>query len=321
MDAATARSSESIESRGLAARLRNIMVVIDPTAHEQPALQKAVRIAARCNSRLELYVCDAQQEIPESWAGGSRFEEYRELTRLRTLTELQHLAAPIKQQGLEVSLVCEWHALLEQGIGCHVIRTQPDLVVKETHRHAAMSRATLGRTDWSLIRQLPAPLLLTRAQGWKSPPRICAAVDPCHPADRPVALDAEIVEYSRVLADALEGSLDVCHVLQTPPHLPGDTVTHEQKAAAHARARSLVKELAWRGAATTQFAEGAAAEGLKRLVQERKPDVLVMGASSRSRWTHAGPAGTAAQILESLECDLMVIKPPGFVSPLLVTED
>ena len=31
--------------------------------------------------------------------------------------------------------------------------------------------------------------------------------------------------------------------------------------------------------------------------------------------------GTAAQVLRRIACDLLVVKPPGFVSPLLVTED
>lgn len=321
MDVVTSRDAGPEPGAEGAAKLRKIMVVVDPTAHAQPALRKALRIAAGCRSSLELYVCDTQQNIPESWAGGARADEYREMMRRRLLEELNRLAEPIKAQGLQVNTVCEWHALLEQGIGHHVIRSRPDLVVKDTHRHEVMAHAMLVRTDWTLIRQVPAPLLLVRDQDWAPAFRIAAAVDPCHPADRPVALDEAIVDYGRILADTLEGSLDVCHVLQSPPHLPGDVVTHEQKAAAHVRTRSLVKALAWRVAASTQFTEGATAEGLKRLVHDRLPDVLVMGVAARSRFAQTGPTGTAAQILESLSCDLLVVKPPGFVSPLLVTED
>jgi universal stress protein E len=321
VEAKSSGISGAARAQNSTAGLRRILVVVDPTAHEQPALQKALRIATRCRSSLELFICDVQQEIPDSWAGGARFDEYREMTRNRLLSELNRLAEPIKAQGLRVSTVCEWHALLEQGIGHHVIRSQPDLVMKDTHRHMAAHEGILGRTDWTLIRQVPAALLLVRGKDWPGAPQIAAAVDPCHPADRPVALDEAIVDLGRTLADTLEGSLDVCHVVQTPPHLPGDMVTHEQKAAAHVRARNLVKGLAWRAAAGTQFVEGAPVEGLQRLVRERRPDVLVMGVAARSRFSHVGPAGTAAQILESLDCDLLVVKPAGFVSPLLVTED
>jgi hypothetical protein len=36
---------------------------------------------------------------------------------------------------------------------------------------------------------------------------------------------------------------------------------------------------------------------------------------------HSAASGTAAQILERIRCDLLIVKPPGFISPLLVTDD
>jgi universal stress protein E len=302
-------------------KYRRITVVVDPTAHEQPALAKAVAIAKCCGSKLELFICDVRQDMPESWAGGSRMTEYREMTRLRLLSDLKALAAPLLAQGLSVSTECEWHAPLEQGITHHAIRTLPDLLVKDAHHHVALPHATVTRTDWHLIRQVPVPLLLVRPTAWASAPRILAAVDPCRPADRPQALDQRIVDHSRALADAFGGSLNVCHVLQSPPHLPDDAVPYAQKAAAQVRDRSAVKELAWRVAAASRFAEGSAAQGLLRLAKEFKPDVLVMGAVARLRGAHAVPGGTAAQILEELDADLLVVKPPGFVSPLMIADE
>jgi len=301
--------------------IQKILVVVDPTAREQPGIEKATRIAASCRSSLELYICDVEQDIPESWAGEPRSAEYRELMRQRHLAELQLLAEPLLARGLDVSTVCEWHAPLEEGIGHHVIRTRPDLVVKETHWHAAMPRVTLTRTDWNLIRQIPAPLLLVRRTPWPEHPRIAAGVDPCHPADRPAVLDEAIVDQGRSIADALAGDLDLFHVLQTPPHLPGDHVSAQHTAAVHSHARSAVQQLAHRAACGVRFREGGTAAGIVQLVQECGPSVLVMGAVARPRWVHSAASGTAAQILERINCDLLIVKPPGFISPLLVTDD
>jgi universal stress protein E len=301
--------------------LRRILVVVDPTVHQQPALEKAVRIATRHGSRLELYVCDVEQQLPESWAGGSRFEHYRELRRERLLEELGALARPLRASGLAVEIVCEWHAPLEQGIGEHAIRTQPDLVVKETHRHAQQPRANLSSTDWNLIRMVPMPLLLVRARPWASSVRIAAAVDPCHPADRPIALDAAIVDGSIALAHMLDARPDIFHVLQMPPHLPGEKVSLEEVAAAQVRARAAVGELVHGRQADMYFVEGTVAEGLERLAVEHLPDVLVMGTVARPHSVHAAAGGTAARVLERVDCDLLVLKPPGFVSPMLVTAE
>jgi universal stress protein E len=299
---------------------RRILVVIDPTQVAQPALEKATRIALARDCSLELYVCDVQQDIPDSWTGGSRTAEYREILRNRAQDELQALARPLREDGLTVTVQYEWHAPLEQGIGHHVVRTQPDLVVKETHRHVAPD-SLAGRTDWNLIRQVPSALLLVRPGSWSGTLRVAAAVDPLHPAERPPALDERIVQTGHALAGMLHGSLEVLHVLQAPPHLPGDHVPPEHKAAAHAHARDAVGQLACAAQAPTHYAEGGVAEGLVHLARERAPDVLVIGAVARSRTGLWPPGGAAARILEHVDCDLLVVKPEGFVSPLLVGTD
>jgi universal stress protein E len=303
------------------AAIRRILVVIDPTTVAQPALCKAVRIAAFQGSSLELYVCDVDQDIPESWAGASRAGEYRELRRQKLLGELRDLAVPLTRQGLDVSTVCEWHAPLEQGIGHHVIRSRPDLVVKGTQSHALMPRVALARTDWNLIQQLPAPLLLAGARPWAGAPRIAAAVGPGDRAGYPLASDQLIVDEARALVDGLGGALEVYHVLQPLPHLPGEKPAPELQAAAHALARRAVAHLAGCNDALVRLADGGIADGLVQLVKNHAPDVLVMGTGLRPRHTHAAASGTAAQLLERIGCDLLVVKPPDFVSPLLVTNE
>jgi universal stress protein E len=303
--------------------MRRILAVVDPTAGDaQPGVDKAVRLAAASGAALELYICDVEQDIPDSWAGRGRFGEYREIRRQRYLTELNAMAARIRAGGQAVTVACEWHAPLEEGIGHHVIRGRPDLVVKSTSRHAVETRVALTRTDWNLIRQIPASLLLVGPRPWQPLPRIAVAVDPGQSVEHPAYLDETLVEEGLELAGILAGSLEIYHVLQNPPHLPGEPVPPVEKENAHAHARLVAHRLARRaGAATVRIAEGRATEGLARLVADHAPDVLVMGAVARPRWVHSAASGTAAQMLERITCDLLVVKPPGFISPLLVTED
>jgi universal stress protein E len=241
--------------------------------------------------------------------------------RERNLQELEYLARPLRERGLEVTTVAEWHPPLEEGIGHHVIRTNPDLVIKETHWHAAMPRVSLTRTDWILIRQIPAPLLLVRRRSWPQRPRIAVGVDPCHPVDHPPALDEALVESGRSIANALVGEMELVHVLQNPPHLPREEVPSDLKKAYRERASRAVTRLAERAGVGVSFTEGAPDVGIVALVNQTEADILVIGAVARPRWVHSAASGTAAQILERISCDLLIVKPPGFVSPLLVTDD
>lgn len=280
---------------------RRILVVVDPAAPTQPALEKAERIAQRCGSELELYVCDVTQRLPESWAGGARADDYLELCRQRLLGELAALTRPLRERGFAVEVFCEWHAPLQQDLCHHAIRTRPDLVVKEARRHVSPPHEGFGYHDWNLIRRMPAPLLLVRARPWAAAVRIAAAVAPCPPDVHAVAFDAAIVEDSRMLSRALQGTLDIYQVLRMASQPPAGSAACAQPAGA--------TEVAVR------ITAGPVTDGLLRLVEQHQPDVLVMGSAARAGADRAATGGTAARVLEGVGCDLLVVKPAGFISP------
>lgn len=299
---------------------KRILVVVDPTAYTHPVLEKAARLAANCGSSLELYICDEGQSPPESWAGESRKGEYRELMRKRHLQDLERLASPLRAQGLAVTTASEWHAPLHEGIGHHVIRTMPDLVIKETHPHGAMP-STFSRTDWLLIRQLPVALLLVRSAAWPDRPHVSVGIDPLRSAERPAALDDALLQMARSVGDALKAQVEVVHVLESPRHLPGEPSSQETVAQAHLVARKSVEHMAATSGLPVVFAEGRVRDALCGYAHQCQPTMLILGAAARPHWAHSAATGTAAQILEHVGCDVLVVKPPGFVSPLLVTDD
>jgi universal stress protein E len=294
-----------------------ILVVVDPTASAHPGVDKAARTALRCGAEIELYICDVEQDATAE-PRGERHARY--------LALLEHLAAPLRAQGTTVTTHSEWRAPLEQGIALHVIRTRPDLVVKDSARQPPASRAPVTLTDWVLMRQIPAPLLLVRTAAWPRNPRIAVSADPCRPAERPVSLDEALLDAGCALAGMLDAGLQVVHVMQGPAHLPGEATSLEERRRQQQAARETVEGLVANRnrlgrRIPVQYAEGRPAEVIPQLAGQKKIDVLVMGSAARSHSSTMAAGGTAARILTELPCDLLVIKPPGFVSPLLVTDD
>jgi universal stress protein E len=298
--------------------IERILVVIDAGAPVHPCVDKAERIAAGCGATLELYVCDTLQEGEP--ADRSAREE-------RALALLDKLASGLRARGLTVETHTEWHAPLEQGIGLRVLSSNPDLVVKDTHlHHLAPGRDGYGLTDWTLIRQIPVPLLLVRPDPWPARPCVTVGVDPLHPAQRPESLDDSMITVGLEVATAVRARIDALHVLQEPPHLPGQAVPAEARASAHAHAREEVTRLVTRhegvlNPISLNFVRGGVAASVLEFAAGHGTNILVLGSGAHSRWRQSGASGTAAQILESLACDLLVVRPPGYVSPLLVTED
>jgi universal stress protein E len=298
--------------------LARILVVVDPAAAVHPCIEKAARIALHTGAELELYTCDTEQDGPRVALGReARIELHHE--------SLERMAQPLRAQGLAVRVRSEWSAPLERGVGYHVIRTRPDLVVKDTHLHT-LARAPVTMTDWILMRQLPTPLLLVKPEPWPERMHITLSCDPCHPAARTPEIDSAMLAIGCTLGEALRADLDVLHVLESPPHLPGEPVPPQARHAHHAAARALVGQLIADGnflgvRIPACFEEGRVAEKIIQFASQHRPQIMIMGAAPRARWVYAAAGGTAAQVLEAIPCDMLVIKPPGFVSPLLVTEE
>ena len=188
----------------------------------------------------------------------------------------------------------------------------------------------LTATEWQLIRTCPVPLLLVKGGRWPKAPRLLAAVDPSHVDDRHARLDNAILDQTQALAGTLAGEVWVAHCYLSMatleaaaafPVLPealGSSVEDYAGDLVHQRRAAVLRILEGRSipAANLRLAEGRPEAELPRLAGEMQIDVLVAGAVSRSRLEQVFIGGTAERLLDRVGCDLLVVQPPGFRSPV-----
>lgn len=302
--------------------VQKILVVVDPTASAHPCVEKAARLAASFGSSLELFICDAEMAGPGPGAASLSREQRHAVLREQRMALLEPLAAPLRARGIHVTTESVWQVPLTLGIVTHAIRSGADLVVKDTHAHAPSTHMPTVQTDWILIRQVPVPLLLVHAGAWPAHPRIAASVDPGGIAERPATLDQVLLSEARTLGRALMGEVEVLHALQGPPHLGDEQPSAAVRSEFRSRERAAVEQFVESGGVSCdaiRFIDRRMPEGVVDLVHDRRPDILVIGAAGRSRFP-GSVASTASQVLEQVACDLLVMKPPGFVSPVLVRD-
>lgn len=306
--------------------IHNILVIVDPTAQQHPAVTKAAVLAEKCRARLDLFVCDTKA------ARDVRFAEHvrkspRTPTAASLFEMLDSIAAPLRTRGIDVTTEVITADPLHAALLDRVRRTCADLVVKDTHHHSIAQRTFLTHTDWELIRGCPVPLLLVKPTAWSPAHRIAAAVDPGHADDKPRLLDTCILDEASRLTQQLNGELHAIHAyipsaimaasVAQPPiimDVPAEELAREQQfqlrevtaltADYHVPASNLHVEV------------GGVKEVLCRLAQERGIDVIVMGAVSRSALKRIVIGSTAESVLERLPCDLMVVKCPNFAELL-----
>lgn len=310
-------------------KISKILAVIDPTAAEQPALRRAAWLASASGAELELLVCYYNEYLSGDRLFDSPSLENARAEVIKGQTEhLEKLAEPMRKNGIRVTTSAIWDHPLHDGIARHAIISNADIVIKDTHFHSALSRALLTNTDWNLIRICPVPLWLVKGNEFAATPSFVAAIDPMNEHDKPAALDDEIIQFSKMLAANVGGEVHAFHSYDPriavatatanayiPISLPLDEIEQEMHKHHQKRFREITS---FHGLDEDKahLVSGMTQEELPRMAEKLNADVVVMGAIARNRWKRLFIGATAERTMDYLPCDLLVIKPDWFRSPV-----
>lgn len=306
-----------------------LLVVVDPTAEAQPAVQRAAWLAPRLGAQVELFIC-----YYDAYVAGERFYDSPGLvqTRREILEALEQrleaLAAPLRKAGLEVGTDLRWDKPLHEGIVRKALDCGATMVLKDTHQHQALKRSVFSNTDWNLLRTCPVPLWLVKPREIPGEPTIAAAVDPLNTHGKPAELDQDILAIARRLQLATGGDLHVIHSFDpmpaiagaapgvaTPISVPADDISEELERH-HRKALEALVYGQDVDDAHVHLLRGPARQVLPDHAREAGVDVVVMGTVARGALRRAFLGSTAEQVLDQLPCDIVAIKPAGFETPV-----
>jgi universal stress protein E len=297
---------------------RTILVIVDPfTDQEQPVVGRAAWLAERFGAHIELFACDYNADIDSGRVATVAIPDadLREQRISRNRRQLESFAAALRGRRLQVTVNIAWDYPLDEAIVRHVVATRPWLVAKDTHHHNVLQRTLFTNTDWNLIRDCPAPLLLVKPREVGSRPTVIAAVDPVHEHDKPAQLDDAIYRFASELSENTGGAMHLTHAIsmplgvQLPPNVQA-IVTQEHRRALDA----FLMAHPVRGE-NLHVHEGLAHQCLQHVATSQHADFLVMGAVARRGIKKVLIGSTAARVLDRLPCDLVIIKPATFFVP------
>ncbi len=303
---------------------KSILVAIEfPQERRQAGLARAARMAERLGARLMLIHCAFDPNARPSRFNALDFEHQVENLLAAQRAGLERLARPLRRRGLKVAVRALWDYPPFEGIVREVLRSNPDLVVAETHQHARGARFFLSNNDWQLIRLCPAPLLLVKKPSAYGKARVLAAIDPLHAHGKSAHLDDRILEIAQAVTAAHAGRLDVVHA-----YLPLTTMVAAAVAEpivvpvdprVERRHERDVKKAVDRSTAPLGLPErqvhveiGPPESVICSLAKRLRSDVVVMGAVSRRGLERIFVGNTAERILDPLPCDVLVVKSARF---------
>ena len=313
---------------------RNIVVGVDVSGREhlvgarelsrfsRAALSKAAWMARRNDARL--HVLTSLDVDPHAEEMIRRDESAGGFTVLdRAMQRLQHIAAPFRDDGLDVT--CEVaFGPAKRAVLRDVVLNERDLAVVGTRERSSLARNLLGSTALWLIRKAPCPVWVARAGPGAGFEHVVAPVDFGSLAPR-------IIKTANAIATGAGARLHVLHVVDygaeailRSSDVPEATIADYRRERGDA-ARSRFEELARTslGGEAGDHVDlhqlaGNPAEEIVQLADDLAADLVVVGTVTDDALEGLLLGSTAEAVLPHLEASLLVLKPDGFVSPVRV---
>jgi universal stress protein E len=301
-----------------------ILVGVGPGSDSTPAATLGARIAGAVGAPLELFtpVYNSQVSLA-NFENRERLQHARDTLVRQYRERLEHQAAALGFSGA-VQCHAAWDHPPEEALIRRVLETAAALLVVALPPGASAGGRPLSSAEWQLVRHCPAPVLLTRGRNWNDRPVIVAAIDPTGRHGRTDDLDVAILKLGERLLDAMGGTLYAFHAWQrTLRAMIGEfelplaaELPAAELARRHREAVYGVLGAAKAAPARVALVEGRPEAALPDYCRETAADVVVMGAIARNPFGRILIGSTAERVLERLPCDLLVVKPDAFRTPV-----
>jgi universal stress protein E len=304
--------------------IRRILVAVkDPAARSLPAVTKAAQLARALGAHLELFHGISTPLYVDAYSYRESLADIEQKMKAERVAQLESIARNLRARKVEASVSVVWDFPVYEAIVRHSARSKIDLIVAEQHAKPHVTPGLLQLTDWELLRTSTVPVLLVKTRGAYKNPVILAAVDPAHTLSKPANLDEEILRVGKCFASALRGPLHAVHayipaVPQTlQSHIVGDETLKklEARTADAARHRlSRVVEATGIPKPRCHVVARHPIDAIEQTARKVHSDIVVMGAMSRSGIKRLFFGNTAEALLDSLNCDLLIVKPVHFAA-------
>lgn len=306
-------------------RIGRILVAIkDPGAKALPALDRAVQLARAFGARLELFHGITERlSADAAWFQEGGLAGLEDKLQASYERRLETIARRLRGNGLEVNAVATADFPAYEAIVRHARKTKADLIVAECHAGRRAAPWLLHLTDWELLRTSPVPVLLVKTSKPYRNPVVLAALDPSHAFAKPAKLDKVILSHAAQFTKALQGTLHAMHSFNPVPVAVGpmngaagaaiamDAVDEVRRRARASFTRAVEKHVT---RARQHLVPEVPVEAIPAVAHESGASLVVMGAVSRSGLGRLLVGNTAERVLPQLGCDVLVVKPAGFVT-------
>ena len=301
---------------------QHILAVVEMERDTQPALSRAQEISDKTGATITamLVVYDLSYDMTTMLSPDEREAMKDAVTKEHASWLSEHLS----QLGFShIDIVVQWNNRAFEAVIHHVIDNDIDLVVKATKRHDDLASVIFTPTDWHLLRKCPSPVLLVKEHDWPEGGQIIAAVNVGSEDDEHNLLNDKLTVIANDYAKLLNGNVNLVNsypstplniAIEVPefdPDAYNNSVKHHHQAemAGHAKKYGITT-------ANTYVKEGLPEKVIPMVAKDIDAELVIIGTVGRVGLSAALIGNTAEHVIDELDCDVLAVKPDGFVSPL-----
>lgn len=300
-----------------------LLVVIDPAEDNQKALSRALHLAsciADCKVTLFLTIYDFSYEMTTMLSPIER-DSMRNAVIQDRKDWLNELVVEAEGVNSLIDIIVVWHNRPYESIIRTVIEGEFDLVVKATHEHDILKSVIFTPTDWHLLRKCPCSVLLVKEHKWPEHGQILGAVNAGTDDIDHIKLNDSIVEHAHYMSDLLNADVNLVNAFPPTPmniavEIPEFDVTEYQNSMQEHHNTAIQKFAKQHGVPMENVycEEGMPEDVIPKISEQIDAELVVIGTVGRSGLSAALIGNTAEHVIDNIDCDLLALKPPGFVS-------
>lgn len=305
---------------------KNILVVADVNNVEQSALARAFQIVrdlpnpALITFFLSIY--DFSYDMTSMLSSEERDAMRRGVIQQRE-GWMKEVAQPYLKDGVEFNVKVVWHHRPYEAIIGEVFSGSHDIVLKATRQHDALESVFFTPTDWHLLRKCPCPVLLVKNHDWPVNGNIIASVHVGSENTTHIALNESMVEQGLKFSKQLNAELFLVNSYPVTPanitvELPEFDPTSYTDAVRgfHLTAMKALRQKYGIDEEHTRVNEGLPEDVIPKAAKELDVGLVILGTTGRTGLSAVFIGNTAENVIDKINCDVLALKPEGFISPL-----
>jgi len=317
-------------------RFSNILLITDADTDDAQAAQRAITLAK--NNQADLTICavvDSVSAETQMAITAVTPKELRDIVVAEKHAKLDEIINTFADKEIAVKAkVLVGKPFIE--IIRQVLGASYDLVIKSAEGASSLKNSLFGSTDMHLMRKCPCPVWIIKSNEHTHYRRILAAVDQDPEEAVKDILNRQILEMSTSLALAEFSELHIVHAwglfaedfyCSSRTSLSNAEFDAMVAAEASARNRWLENLVNTYGAKVgadmvdylkpqLHVIKGDAKYVVPMKARELDVDLMIMGTVGRTGIAGFFMGNTAENILNQIDCSVLTVKPPGFVSPI-----